>query len=108
MRFRYASHSCLRMSNVQVTCVNDGITYGPRVQNACSYADIRPKFCACSKLLDVLAVRRRIPAYFSVLITYARRVHNVFDVRLAYIYSMLQILHTLGIRWLNRQGVTAI
>ena len=34
MRFRYASHSCLRMSNVQVTCVNDGITYGPRVQNA--------------------------------------------------------------------------
>ena len=49
---------------------------------------------------------RRTTAYasvFSVLLTYTKRIHSVFNVR----QRIHKIFHTLGIRWLNRQGVTA-
>lgn len=41
--------------------------------------------------------------YASVLLACTKRIHSVLDVR----QRMFQFFHTFGIRWLNRQGVTA-
>ena len=68
-----------------------------------SYAGIRRKIVCKHKIFDVLAVLRRISACFSVFVTYTELTHNLLDVR----QRFCQICHTLGIRCLNRQGVTA-
>ena len=67
------------------TYVNDRIltynlwpAYAGRMSHTLAYVE---KFCACTTIFDDLAVLRRIPACFSVLLTYTKLTHNLFDVR---------------------------
>ena len=83
------------MSNVQVTCMNVcqltynlWPAYAGRMSHTLAYVE---KFCACTKIFDDLAVLRRIPACFSVLLTYYTKLtYNLFGVR----QRIRQFFHT--------------
>ena len=75
-----------------------------------SYTGIRRKIFNMLKIgrrtrrtTTYASILRRIPACFSMLLTYTKLTHNVFNV----CQRFRQIFSYVGIRWLKRQGVTA-
>ena len=60
------------------------------------------EFCACTKFLDVLAVRERVVAYDWKLID------NVYIAFLKYAKRIQNLLVYAGIRWAISSSVTAI
>ena len=79
IRYSYARNAFLvrslyrRMSNVQVTCVNNRITYGLRMQSVWSIRWYTSKSFVHGKWLLYNAVR---PAYFSLLVTFPQRIRR--------------------------------
>ncbi len=85
---------CVQSAFLQVTCVNVcqrsynlPTTYAGLMSHELAYAE---HLCACTTFFDDLALLRRIPACFSVLLTYSLLTHNLFDVR----QRIRQIFHT--------------
>ena len=97
--FGYARHylDVFRlMSNLQVTCVNDCITYVQLMAHVCGtyepYAGIRRNFLCMHKHFWRPRRTTNLPACFSVLLTYTKLTHNLFDVR----QRIRQFFHTLA------------